>query len=95
MRAIRVHQFGDPSVLQLDDVPTPEPGPAQVQIRIRAAGVNPVDTYIRSGRYGALPVPPFIPGSDGAGTISALGAGASRWKVGDRVFFHGTTLGRA
>ena len=68
MRAIRVHQFGDPSVLQLDEVPTPEPGPGQVQIRVHAAGVNPVETYIRSGRYATLPMPPFIPGSDGAGS---------------------------
>ncbi len=93
MRAIRVHQFGDPSVLRLEEVPTPEAGAGQVQIRVQAAGVNPVDTYIRNGRYGALPTPPFIPGSDGAGTIAGLGAGVTRWKVGDRVFFHGTTLG--
>lgn len=95
MRAIRVHQFGDPSVLQLDEVPTPEPGPGQVQIRVHAAGVNPVETYIRSGRYATLPMPPFIPGSDGAGSISALGSGVTRWKVGDRVFFHGTVAGRS
>ncbi|MCC7131499.1 MAG: NADPH:quinone reductase [Gemmatimonadales bacterium] len=94
MRAIRVHQFGDPSVLTVDEVPTPEPGAGQVQVRVHAAGVNPVDTYIRSGRYGVLPTLPYIPGSDGAGTISALGPGATRWKVGDRVFFHGTALGR-
>jgi NADPH2:quinone reductase len=94
MRAIRVHQFGDPSVLTLDEVPTPEPGPGQVQVRIHAAGVNPVDTYIRAGRYGTLPSLPFIPGSDGAGVISAVGSNAGPWKVGDRVFFFGTALGR-
>jgi len=94
MRAIQVHQFGDPSVLQLDEVPTPIPGPGQVQVKVHAAGVNPVETYIRSGRYGILPMPPFIPGSDGAGVISALGSGVTRWKAGDRVFFHGTALGR-
>ena len=94
MRAIRVHQFGDPSVLKLEEVPMPEPGPGQVQVRIHAAGVNPVDTYIRAGRYGVLPTPPYTPGCDGAGTISVLGPGVTRWKVGDRVFFHGTTQGR-
>jgi NADPH2:quinone reductase len=94
MRAILVHQFGDPSVLSLEEVPTPTPGPGQVQVKVQAAGVNPVDTYIRSGRYAALPTPPFIPGSDGAGTITALGSGVSQWAVGDRVFFHGTALGR-
>lgn len=95
MRAIRIHQFGDPSVLRLEEVPAPEPGAGQVQIRVRAAGVNPADTYIRSGRYAQLPTPPFIPGCDGAGTIAAVGAGVTRWQVGDRVFFHGTALGRA
>jgi NADPH2:quinone reductase len=94
MRAIRVHQFGDPSVLKLEEIPTPSPGPGQVQIKVRAAGVNPVDTYIRSGRYGTLPTLPFIPGSDGAGTVSGIGPGVTRWKVGDRVFFFGTELGR-
>lgn len=95
MRAIQVHQFGDPSVLTVDEIPTPVPGPGQVQVAIKAIGVNPVETYIRSGRYAVLPPLPFIPGSDGAGTISALGAGVTEWVVGDRVFFHGTALGRA
>ena len=94
MRAIQVHQFGDPSVLTVEQVPAPEPGPGQVQVRVQAVGVNPVETYIRSGRYANLPSLPFTPGSDGAGTIAALGSGVSRWKVGDRVFFHGTALGR-
>lgn len=95
MRAVRVHQFGDPSVLSVEEIATPEPAAGQVQVKVEAAGVNPVETYIRSGRYGVLPSLPFIPGSDGAGTISALGSGVTRWKEGDRVFFHGTTLGRA
>lgn len=94
MRAIQVHQFGDPSVLTLEEIPTPEPRPGQVQVKVQAIGVNPVDTYIRSGRYAALPSLPFIPGSDAAGTIVACGEGVSRWSVGDRVFFHGTALGR-
>src|SRR5438093_1535329 len=64
MKAIRVHKFGGPEVLQLDDVPDPKPGPGQVVVRIRAAGVNPVDTYIRSGNYAMLPTPPYVPGTD-------------------------------
>ena len=53
MKAIRVHKFGGPEVLQLDDVADPKPGPGQVLVEIKAAGVNPVDTYIRSGAYAA------------------------------------------
>ena len=51
MKAIRVHQVGDPDVMKLEEMPTPTPGPKQVLIRVRAAGVNPVDTYLRSGKY--------------------------------------------
>jgi len=90
MRAVRVREFGDPSVLKVEEIPTPEPGPGQVQVRVHAAGVNPVDTYIRSGRYAKLPTLPYVPGSDGAGVISALGSGVEQWKVGQRVFFFGT-----
>ena len=49
MKAIRVHEFGGPEVLRLDDVPEPLPGAGQVVVRVRAVGVNPVDTYMRSG----------------------------------------------
>ena len=90
MRAIRVHGFGDPSVMVVEDIPAPEPGPGQVLVKVHAAGVNPAETYIRSGRYGTLPTPPYTPGSDGAGQIVGVGGGPSPWKVGDRVFFHGT-----
>lgn len=95
MRAIRVHQFGDPSVLQIEEVPTPAPGAGQVQVRIHAAGINPAETYIRSGRYARLPTPPYIPGSDGAGVITAVGPGVPQWSPGHRVFFFGTALGRS
>jgi NADPH2:quinone reductase len=95
MKAIRVHQFGDPSVLSFEEILTPTPGAGQVQVHLQAIGVNPVDTYIRSGRYGVLPPLPFTPGSDGAGTVSGIGSGVTRWKVGDRVFFHGTAAGRS
>lgn len=94
MRAIRAHEFGDPSVLRPEQVATPEPGPGQVQVRVHAAGVNPYDTYIRSGRYAILPALPYIPGSDGAGVITEVGPGVTAWAPGQRVFFFGTTAGK-
>ena len=51
MKAIRVHSFGDPEVLRLEEVPEPKAGPGQVAVRIKAVGVNPLDTYIRAGAY--------------------------------------------
>src|SRR2546427_10460221 len=91
MKAIRVHKFGGPEVLQLDDVPDPKPGPGQVVVRIRAAGVNPVDTYIRSGSYAMLPTLPYVPGNDCAGVIETVGQGVTRFKRGDRVYVMRTT----
>ena len=91
MKAIRVHKFGGPEVLQLDDVPDPKPGPGQVVVRIRAAGVNPVDTYIRSGNYAILPTLPYVPGNDCAGVIETVGQGVTRFKRGDRVYVARTT----
>ncbi len=71
MQAIRVHEFGDPEVLRLDEVPRPEPadGTDEVLVRVQAAGVNPVDTYVRAGAYTTLPPLPYTPGSDAAGTL--------------------------
>ena len=86
MKAIRVHKFGGPEVLQLDEVPDPKAGPGQVLVRVRAAGVNPVDTYIRSGSYALMPPLPYIPGTDAAGVVDALGDGVTRVKKGDRVY---------
>ena len=95
MKAIRVHQFGPPEVLQLETLPEPMPGAGQVLVRVKAAGVNPVDTYIRAGTYGTLPALPFIPGSDAAGVIEAVGDQVPEWRVGDRVYIGGTVAGRA
>jgi NADPH2:quinone reductase len=86
MKAIRVHKFGGPEVLQLDEVTDPKAGPGQVLVEIKAAGVNPVDTYIRSGNYAMLPQTPYVPGADGAGVVKALGDGVTRLRVGDRVW---------
>src|SRR5919198_5781581 len=91
MKAIRVHKFGGPEVLQLEDVPDPKAGPGQGVVRIRAAGVNPVDTYIRSGNYAMLPTLPYVPGNDCAGVIETAGEGVTRFKKGDRVYVVRTT----
>lgn len=83
MRAVRATAPGGPEVLSVDELPEPSPGPGQVAVRVAAAGVNFIDTYRRSGRY---PVPfPHVVGSEGAGTVTALGAGVAGVSVGDRV----------
>jgi NADPH:quinone reductase len=81
-----VHKFGGPEVLQLDEVAEPKAGPGQVLVEIKAAGVNPVDTYIRSGNYAMLPQLPYVPGADGAGVVKALGDGVTRVRPGERVW---------
>jgi NADPH2:quinone reductase len=86
MRAIRVHRFGEPEIMQLEEVPDLLPGPGEVVVRLQATGVNPVDTYIRSGMYRPDLVLPYIPGIDGAGVISAVGEGVRHRRVGDRVY---------
>ncbi len=93
MKAIRVHQFGAPEVMQLEQVPDLKPGPGQVLVRIHAAGVNPVETYIRSGAYAAKPALPYTPGGDGAGTVLSVGSGVTRYKEGDRVYTAGSASG--
>jgi NADPH2:quinone reductase len=88
MRAIIVREFGGPEVLRLEEVPGPDPkpGPSDVLVRIRAAGVNPVDTYIRSGTYARKPALPYIPGADGAGEIESAGPQVTGFAPGDRVY---------
>ena len=86
MKAIRVHQFGGPEVLKLEEVPDPQPGPGQVVVRVHAAGVNPVEAYIRTGTYAAKPALPYTPGGDAGGVVVAVGPGVKRVKTGDRVY---------
>ncbi|MDI3298073.1 MAG: NADPH:quinone reductase [Bacillota bacterium] len=86
MKAIRVHSFGGPDVLRLEEVPEPRPSAGQVRIRLHAAGVNPVETYLRAGQYGRLPTLPYTPGFDGAGVVEEAGEGVSRFAPGDRVY---------
>jgi NADPH2:quinone reductase len=93
MKAIVVHQFGDPEVMKLEETPKNPPGPGQVLVRVKAAGVNPVDTYIRAGVYARKPALPYTPGTDGAGVVEAVGEGVKRVKAGDRVYTSGTLTG--
>ena len=86
MKAIRVHEFGGPEVLKLEDVATPKPSAGQVLVRIHAAGVNPYDTYMRAGTYAVKPTLPYTPGSDGAGVVEAVGEGVKKVKPDDRVY---------
>lgn len=93
MKAMRVHEFGDPEVMKLEEVREPETGPGQVLIKVRAAGVNPVDTYIRSGFYPSKPLLPYTPGMDAAGIVESVGEGVSGIEAGDRVYAAGTVSG--
>jgi NADPH:quinone reductase len=86
MRTIFVREFGGPEVMKLENVPTPQPGPAEVLVRVRAAGVNPVEAYVRAGTYARLPALPYSPGSDGAGEVETVGAEVKDFKRGDRVY---------
>ena len=93
MKAIRVSEYGGPSVLKLEEVPAPEPGPGQVLVRNHAVGVNPVDTYLRSNTDNRGPKLPYTPGSDAAGVVEAVGSGVTAVKAGDRVYLGGTVTG--
>lgn len=85
MKAMRMERFGGPEVLELKTVADPEPGPGQVVVQLKAAGVNPADTYVRSGAYAFKPELPFTPGFDGAGVVETVGPGAGL-TPGDRVY---------
>ncbi|MEL6244280.1 MAG: quinone oxidoreductase [Pseudomonadota bacterium] len=85
--AIRIHAHGGPEALQVEPMDRPEPKPGDVRIRQSAVGLNFIDTYHRTGLY---PVKlPFTPGSEGAGTVEALGEGVDKVSVGDRVAYVG------
>ena len=83
MNAIRVHRTGDAEVLQAEEIPDPRPGPGEALVKIEATGINYIEVYQRTGLY---PIPtPFVPGREGAGTVTAVGEGVTLVKVGDRV----------
>lgn len=92
MKAVRVHEVGEPAVLTYEDVPRPEPRPGEVLVRVHAAGLNPPDWYARTGFANipeefrpALPLP-FTPGSDISGVVVAVGPEVTEWAEGDAVF---------
>jgi NADPH2:quinone reductase len=93
MKAILVREFGGPEVLKLEEVPTPKPQANQVLVKIQAAGVNPYDTYMRSGTYAIKPPLPYTPGSDAAGVVEAIGNTITKVKPGDRVYTAKTVTG--
>ncbi|MDD1532780.1 MULTISPECIES: alcohol dehydrogenase AdhP [unclassified Bradyrhizobium] len=83
MKAAIVKQFGKPLVIE--DVPVPQPGPGEVLVKVKACGVCHTDLHAASGDWPVKPVPPFIPGHEAAGIVTALGAGVKNLKVGDAV----------
>jgi len=87
MHAIRIHEYGGPGAMRLDELPTPKPGDGQALVRLEAAGLNFIDVYQRSGLYkGQLPVPL---GLEGAGVVEAVGHGVTTVHAGDRVAWTG------
>jgi NADPH2:quinone reductase len=90
MKAICVRKTGGPEVLVLEDLHEPVPGAGQLVVRLHAAGVNPVDVYIRSAAQGRNPVLPYVPGLDGAGVIESVGSEVTGFTPGDRVYLSGT-----
>ncbi len=86
MKAILVHEFGPPEVMNIEDVETPRPTGTQVLVRVEAIGVNPVETYIRSGNYPSVPPLPYTPGKDASGVVESVGESVTKWKAGDRVY---------
>src|SRR5213593_2551498 len=94
MKAIRVHEFGGPQVMRIEDAAEPQAGAHQLVVAIKAAGVNPIDTYIRSGSYARKkPTLPYTPGFDGAGIVESTGSEVRRFKAGDRVYINGNVTG--
>jgi NADPH:quinone reductase-like Zn-dependent oxidoreductase len=83
MKAVRIHEDGEPEVLRYEDAPDPEPKPGEVLIRLRAVSLNRLDLWVRKG-LPSVPKPRIL-GADGAGTVEALGAGVDGFTPGERV----------
>ena len=86
MRAVQIHNFGGPEVLQINDIPETSPSGNEVKVTMKACGINHLDIWVRKGLPGIEL--PHIPGSDGAGEIVEVGKDVSDWKVGDHVVVH-------
>ncbi|MCE1247904.1 MAG: NADPH:quinone reductase [Firmicutes bacterium] len=93
MKAIRVNTTGAPEVMHIEEIPDPVPEREQVLIKVYAAGVNPVETYIRAGGQGYSAAVPYTPGMDAAGVVESVGADVTKFKPGDRVYTAGTLTG--
>src|SRR5580692_5623713 len=93
MKAVRVSEFGGPEVMKIEEVPDPKPESGQVLVRVKAAGINPVDAYIRSGTYPRKPNLPYTPGTDAGGIVEAVGPNVKRFRTGDRVYTNGSITG--
>jgi len=86
MKAVRIHSFGPPEVVVVEEIPKPSPGKGEVLVRVAAAGVAPWDAIIREGKSKVSPQPPLTLGSDLAGSIKALGPDVSQFAIGDEVY---------
>jgi NADPH:quinone reductase len=85
MKAVRVHKYGGPEVLGIDDIPVPEPKAGEARVKLEAIGVNYIDIYQRTGLYPLQT--PFTLGSEGAGVVDAVGEGVTEVKKNDRVAY--------
>lgn len=86
MRAVQQEIFGGPEVLKLVEIPSPSALPTEVVVRVQAAGINPVEDFIRSGSFPLIGQPPFILGWDISGVVETVVPGTNRFAVGDEVF---------
>ena len=86
MKAARIHQFGPPNVIVIENIPRPEPSPGEILIRVEAAGVGPWDALIREGKSEVSPPPPLTLGSDLSGVVEAVGPGVTGFNPGDEVY---------
>ncbi len=86
MKAIIVRELGEPEVMKLEEVESLQPADTDVLVRVHAIGVNPVETYIRSGNYASVPQLPYTPGKDAAGVVEAVGDAVTKWKAGEHVY---------
>src|SRR5690242_12270026 len=93
MKAIVVRALGGPEVMKIEDKTDLAPSGYEVLVQVKAAGVNPVEAYIRSGSYPLSPALPYTPGSDAAGVVLAVGGSVHRFKAGDRIYAFGSLSG--
>ena len=86
MKAVRIHRFGPPEVVVVEEIPEPSPGKGEVIVRVAAAGVAPWDAIIREGKSKVSPQPPLTLGSDLSGFVEAVGPDVSQFAIGDEVY---------